>query len=743
MLSSTRASLRSTRARFDLAGRHQTRMRLPSARNIASPGCYDGRVRGAWLAIAMGLSACGGSGSVVPTSDAAASPDGTVPDGGGTETGSADASSEQATEASGPDAPLDAAPKCPPFTSKPVDPSWCLGQSMCPLSFNAIGGSAPNDVWAVGAHGLLAHFDGHTWFQVPSGDAADASLMAVWASGPCDAWASGLGSQANGAKSAVFHWDGATWSNVPIPGALGSVLTIWGSGPADVYFGAATLLHFDGKSVTDTGQPGAYQLWGSSVHDVWALSVTNGITHFDGSTWTTPSLPGPVPQVMLKSMSGTGPSDVWVVGAAPGEAAGGNVWHWSGTSFQQSCNPLGEPYGVFTASAGDVWMWGGVTVHVDASCNPLADPSPPSPNVMWGSSANDVWSVNGGAPSHWDGTSWRTGGACGAADAGADAEAGGAPSNLMFETGGASGGNWGGLAGADTQCQQAASSLGYPGHYAAWLSTSTIDAISRLGAARGWRRPDGQPFADTASSIANNLIFYPPSGGGAVWTGTKADGTRSQDTCQDWTSNAATDLGHTGDGSGGAWNWTDVGSVACNNIASLYCFGIDYTTPVDAPSPAGPTRLAFLSSSTFDPSTGITGADALCAAEASAHGFTGTFEAVLGTTTDSPDGRFSACGWPWARPDNVVAIQSYDSLRTGMPSWSAPIDQTADGSYLSVPVFVGAPPNQIGGPDCANWSSSASNALMGASGQADRAMPNAYTTPSPCSTPGHVYCLQQ
>ena len=229
-----------------------------------------------------------------------------------------------------------------------------------------------------------------------------------------------------------------------------------------------------------------------------------------------------------------------------------------------------------------------------------------------------------------------------------------------------------------------------------------------------------------------------------VWTGTKADGTRSTDTCQDWTSTAGTELGHTGDGTGGAGNWTDVGSVTCNTVASLYCFGIDYTTPVDAPSPSGPTRLAFVSRTTFNPSTGLAGADALCAAEAGAGGFAGTFEAVLGTSMNTPDGRFASCGWPWARPDHVIAIQSYDSLRGSPSPWSAPIDQTADGSYLSVPVFVGAPPNTIAFADCADWStsSSSSNARMGTSGQVDLAMPNSSTPLSPY-TPGHVYCLQQ
>ena len=59
----------------------------------------------------------------------------------------------------------------------------------------------------------------------------------------------------------------------------------------------------------------------------------------------------------------------------------------------------------------------------------------------------------------------------------------------------------GGHLGADALCAQRAEAGGLPSNtYVAWLSTSTVDAKTRLAGARGWVRPDGLPFADTLES---------------------------------------------------------------------------------------------------------------------------------------------------------------------------------------------------------------------------------------------------
>jgi hypothetical protein len=46
-----------------------------------------------------------------------------------------------------------------------------------------------NDIWAAGANGAIAHYDGRAWSTSTSGTAL--GLDAVWASGPHDVWIAG------------------------------------------------------------------------------------------------------------------------------------------------------------------------------------------------------------------------------------------------------------------------------------------------------------------------------------------------------------------------------------------------------------------------------------------------------------------------------------------------------------------------------------------------------------------------
>src|ERR1700734_4365982 len=82
--------------------------------------------------------------------------------------------------------------------------------------------------------------------------------------------------------------------------------------------------------------------------------------------------------------------------------------------------------------------------------------------------------------------------------------------NIAFVSSAMYDGDLGGTAGADTACRNLAHASGLPGTYVAWLGTSTASAVSRLGSARGWVRPDGKPFADRASDLGVGGVFYPP-----------------------------------------------------------------------------------------------------------------------------------------------------------------------------------------------------------------------------------------
>src|SRR5215831_7579639 len=133
------------------------------------------------------------------------------------------------------------------------------------------------------------------------------------------------------------------------------------------------------------------------------------------------------------------------------------------------------------------------------------------------------------------------------------------------------GGNLGGLTGADAVCQSLARGVGSTKTFHAYLSTSTVDAKTRIGNGP-WYNFKGERIAQNVADLhsENNKISAdtaltekgtkpnylsgnppaPPAGQQLqhdMMTGSKEDGTKDADTCKDWTvsdGSAKTMLGH-------------------------------------------------------------------------------------------------------------------------------------------------------------------------------------------------------
>jgi hypothetical protein len=195
---------------------------------------------------------------------------------------------------------------------------------------------------------------------------------------------------------------------------------------------------------------------------------------------------------------------------------------------------------------------------------------------------------------------------------------------FVTSTGMGDGGNLGGLAGADAFCAQlaVAQSADFGRRtWRAYLSTSTVNAIDRIGAGP-WRNAAGVIAANTAAQLhdpanvaaggpldatwAINDLSIPldetgaqiPSGGAGgnvhdILTGTLLDGTvAANETCLDWTSgaddpNIDARIGHSNRTglAGQRQLWQDVHTVGCsqsgaNNVTqgggrgSFYCFAV-------------------------------------------------------------------------------------------------------------------------------------------------------------------------
>lgn len=293
-----------------------------------------------------------------------------------------------------------------------------------------------------------------------------------------------------------------------------------------------------------------------------------------------------------------------------------------------------------------------------------------------------------------------------------------------------------GLSGADSACQMLANNAGLPtGTYKAWLSTSRVDAVSRLGSARAFVRVDGAPIADQVSDLTSGKILNPidldESGNDIreaqssdVWTGSTNAGTLSAyGNCNDWTSISRKAFGESGHFDGGPAQWSDDNSAfSCNDNEQLhlYCFDTSHAEPLTYTPVSG--RVAFASKTDFDPSTGIAMADKICQTEASSAGLANadTFMALLSTSTASADSRFDMTmgSKPFVRPDGIKIA---DAPSLAMGAISSGIWQYADGTYSTVfdknPATGSTAPNLTGNlsDTCDDWSSEASTEIVGSS----------------------------
>ncbi len=258
---------------------------------------------------------------------------------------------------------------------------------------------------------------------------------------------------------------------------------------------------------------------------------------------------------------------------------------------------------------------------------------------------------------------------------------------------------------ADALCNEHARDAGLPGRYVAWLSATGNDARDRIGTARGWVRLDGLPFADTLEDLAMGRVYYPVlydescrATESEVWTGTDVHGMASE-TCNEW---AGDGMGKWGDARGTTEAWTWSSTSPCRERKAVLCFGVDHTTPV-MPTPVN-GRRAFISTG-WMVGGGLEGADARCADDAEAAGLSGTFRALIATSTASAASRFDASGANWVRLDGVPPAASPDDLFAAR--FVSTITQRADGMY-ELPgyerAWVGAiDPTSIGDETCSDW----------------------------------------
>lgn len=160
-------------------------------------------------------------------------------------------------------------------------------------------------------------------------------------------------------------------------------------------------------------------------------------------------------------------------------------------------------------------------------------------------------------------------------------------------------GNFGGVTGADGVCQNLANSFLIYGTFKAWLSSSTENAIDRIGSTGPWYLVDGTTkVADSSDDLwtpesywgmyIDNPITLTEKGAvvlmensnnqytASVWTGSNYRGTYTGSNCTDWQSSDISAYGTVGATyyqltSSPAY-WTNSWTATCSEQKHIYCF---------------------------------------------------------------------------------------------------------------------------------------------------------------------------
>jgi hypothetical protein len=271
-----------------------------------------------------------------------------------------------------------------------------------------------------------------------------------------------------------------------------------------------------------------------------------------------------------------------------------------------------------------------------------------------------------------------------------------------------------------------------------------MPARGRIAAARGWQRVDGKPIFDLASDVTSGKMYYPiglDEFGAKVITTVTTSSDSAGDTSYPCDTGSMTWAGAS---SATFPDWLFArGAIPCTLAAPIYCFGTDKTQPLVVVPQAG--RRAFLTVGGLAvDASGLAKADALCMSEASAARLSGTFLALLPTSTASAISRFSLAGANWVRLDGIPLAASPQAFAAGQID--APLNVTSAGSYVGR-LFVmtgGTLPSQaqsIAIRTCSDWTSGSLDFEMGQPNDTARLFDA--LTYDQCTTPYPIYCLEE
>ena len=310
---------------------------------------------------------------------------------------------------------------------------WPLGSTFS--KGGGIWGTDTTNLFAVGGSyggygtysGIISRFDGTKWTKMilPAGTPM---LYGISGSGPHDIFAVGD-------KGAVVHFDGKEWT-VQSSGTTGKLQDAWVGGSKMYAVSAAgTVIHHQcpWRQVEANYTPNA--IWGSSASDIHAVGNDSYIVHFDGSAWTLRN--GPVSRTHLYGVWGSGPTNVFAVGAWYSPSSGGSVspraFRWDSKTKTWSAMKFSDTSGQIALQS--VWGSGPDDVYAVGFCRSFGPPPHTCAdplyhyggsgdtwerlkggsgigknlNAIWGASKSNIFAGGrGGVMFRYDGSKWSS-----------------------------------------------------------------------------------------------------------------------------------------------------------------------------------------------------------------------------------------------------------------------------------------------------------------------------------------------
>lgn len=257
----------------------------------------------------------------------------------------------------------------------PQEPDWG--------DVRGVWASSAEDLWAVTDRGVIAHYDGSGW-QFPELP-RQTPFNAVHGSAPDHVVAVGN-------SDLVLVWDGAAWQELggPFPGNQ-DIWSVWTAGPTEIWVGGDSVARFDGAAWSypfdGMAQPErVHAIWGSGPDDVWI----KGEFHWDGAAITTD---GAAPYA-LADLHGAGPNHVTGI-------TGGSYLRWDGAAWIEEKAEQLEGGGIWVASESRAYAVSGNELRRwDGDGWSLAGALTDAPNLqlydLWGLGADDVVVAGGG-----------------------------------------------------------------------------------------------------------------------------------------------------------------------------------------------------------------------------------------------------------------------------------------------------------------------------------------------------------